>query len=230
MKNISRFILACVLGLGINLAQAAGLDSISNADASSGLKEALTKGADFAVGSLGVKDGFMGNKKVRIPLPDSLKSAEKAMRMFGMEKQADELVESMNRAAEMAVAEAKPVLMDAIKKMTVTDAKDILTGGDDAVTQYFRRTTDKPLTSKFMPIVKKSTAKVKLAEQYNAYAGKAAKMGLLDKKDADLDSYVTAKALDGLYLMLAEQEKNLRQNPMGAGSDMLKKVFGALGG
>lgn len=228
MQTISRFIAACVLGLGVSLAQAAGLDSISNSDASAGLKEALVKGADFAVGNLGAKDGFMGNKKVRIPLPDSLKTAEKAMRMFGMEDQADELVASMNRAAEMAVAEAKPILMDAIKKMTVKDAKDILTGGDDSVTQYFRRTTSKPLTAKFMPIVKQATAKVQLAEQYNNYAGKAAQMGLVDKKDANLDSYVTAKALDGLYLIIGEQEKALRQNPLGAGSDLLKKVFGAL--
>lgn len=228
MQTISRFIATCVLGLGVSLAQAAGLDSISNRDASAGLKEVLVKGADFAVGNLGVKDGFMGNKKVRIPLPDSLKTAEKAMRMFGMQDRADELVESMNRAAEMAVAEAKPILMDAIKKMSVKDAKDILTGGDDSVTQYFRRTTDKPLTAKFMPIVKKATAKVQLAEQYNNYAGKAAQMGLVDKKDANLDSYVTAKALDGLYLIIGEQEKALRQNPLGAGSDLLKKVFGAL--
>lgn len=226
--SLSLFLSACVLGLGVGLAQAAGLERVSNADASAGLKEALVQGADFAVRSLGVKDGFLGNKKVRIPLPDSLKTAEKAMRVFGMQDQADALVESMNRAAELAVAEARPILMDAIRKMTVKDAKDILTGGDDSVTQYFRRTTDKPLTARFLPIVKQATAKVKLAEQYNNYAGKAAQMGLLDKKDANLDDYVTAKALEGLYLIIGEQEKALRQNPLGAGSDRLKKVFGAL--
>ena len=238
MRSLSRLLAACVLSLGVGLVQAAGLEGVSNADASAGLKEALVKGADFAVGNLGVKDGFLGNKKVRIDLPDSLKTAEKAMRVFGMQdqadelvesmNQADELVESMNRAAELAVAEARPILMDAIKKMTVKDAKDILTGGDDSVTQYFRRTTDKPLTAKFLPIVKKATAKVRLAEQYNGYAGKAAQLGLMDKKDANLDSYVTARALDGLYLIIGEQEKALRQNPLGAGSDLLKKVFGAL--
>ncbi len=228
MRSLSRLLAACVLSLGVGLVQAAGLEGVSNADASAGLKEALVKGADFAVGNLGVKDGFLGNKKVRIDLPDSLKTAEKAMRVFGMQDQADELVESMNRAAELAVAEARPILMDAIKKMTVKDAKDILTGGDDSVTQYFRRTTDKPLTAKFLPIVKKATAKVRLAEQYNGYAGKAAQLGLMDKKDANLDSYVTARALDGLYLIIGEQEKALRQNPLGAGSDLLKKVFGAL--
>lgn len=228
MQAVLRGVMVLVLGLGMSLAQAGALDGISSTDASAGLKESLVKGADFAVGNLGVKDGFLGNKKVRIPLPDSLKKAEKAMRMFGMKDQADELVETMNRAAEMAVAEAKPVLMDAIKKMSVSDAKDILTGGDDSVTQYFRKTTDQPLTSKFLPIVKQATAKVKLADQYNKYAGKAAQMGLVDEKDANLDNYVTAKALDGLYLIIGEQEKALRQNPLGASSDLLKKVFGAL--
>lgn len=228
MQTISRFLCTAILTLSFGLAQAGGLDSISNADASAGLKEALVSGADFAVSSLGTKDGFLGNKKVRIPLPDSLKTAEKAMRMFGMKDQAEELETAMNRAAEMAVAEAKPILMDAIKKMTVKDAKDILLGGDDSVTKYFRRTTSKPLSAKFKPIVKQATAKVQLAEQYNKYAGQAAQVGLVDKKDADLDSYVTSKALDGLFLIIGEQEKSLRQNPLGAGSNLLQKVFGAL--
>ncbi|MCE1171381.1 DUF4197 domain-containing protein [Azovibrio restrictus] len=228
MSSLFRIYAALLLCLGMNLAQAQGLESLSSGDAAAGLKEALVQGADYAVGNLGVKDGFLGNKKVRIGLPDSLKSAEKAMRMFGMKDEADELVESMNRAAELAVAEAKPILMDAIRKMTVKDAKDILTGGDDSVTQYFRRSTDKPLTEKFLPIVKKATARVQLAEQYNNYAGQAAKLGLVDKKDANLDSYVTARALDGLYHVIGEQEKALRQNPLGASSDLLKKVFGAL--
>jgi hypothetical protein len=148
--------------------------------------------------------------------------------MFGMGKQADQLVETMNHAAENAVAEAKPILVDSIKKMSVQDAKGILTGGDDSVTQYFKRTSTEQLTAKFMPIVKKETGKLQLAEQYNKFAGKAASAGLIDKKDADIDSYVTQKAMDGLFLMIAEEEKKLRSNPVGAGSDLLKKVFGAL--
>jgi len=148
--------------------------------------------------------------------------------MFGMGKQADELVNTMNHAAENAVAEAKPILSDSIKKMSVQDAKGILTGGDDSVTQYFKRTSTEQLTQKFTPIVKKETKKLQLAEQYNAYAGKAASAGLIDQKDADIDSYVTQKAMDGLFLMIAEEEKKLRSNPVGASSDLLKKVFGAL--
>ncbi|MCL2524367.1 MAG: DUF4197 domain-containing protein [Betaproteobacteria bacterium] len=210
------------------LAQAAGLDAISSADASAGLKEALAKGADFAVSTLGKENGFLGNAKVKIPLPASLQKAEKGLRLIGMGKQADELVNTMNHAAENAVAEARPILSDAIKKMSVRDAKDILTGGDDSVTQYFKRASSEPLTQKFTPIVKAATGKLRLAEQYNNYAGKAASMGLIDSKDADIDAYVTQKAMDGLFLMIAEEEKKLRANPLEAGSALLKKVFGAL--
>ena len=214
--------------LGAAPALAGALDGISGGEASSGLKEALGKGADFAVSSLGKDNGFLGNPKVKIGLPDSLKTAEKAMRTFGMGKQADELVDTMNHAAENAVAEAKPILTDAIKKMTVQDAKAILTGGDDSVTQFFKRSTSDQLTVKFKPIVKNATQKVALADKYNKFAGKAAKTGLIDQKDADLDSYVTQKAMDGLFLMIAEKEKEIRANPLGAGSSLLGKVFGAL--
>lgn len=219
---------ALILLLTASMAQAGGLDGISSGDASAGVKEALSKGADYAVSSLGKQNGFMGNSKVKIPLPDSLKTAEKAMRTFGMGKQADELVETMNHAAETAVAEAKPILLDSIKKMSVSDAKGILTGGEDSVTNFFKRNSSEALTQKFTPIVKAATKKVQLGEQYNKFAGKAAGVGLIDKKDADLDSYVTQKAMDGLFTMIAEQEKSFRANPLGAGSDLLKKVFGAL--
>lgn len=228
MKRLLAPFVALLLAVAANLTQAAGLDAISSGDASAGVKEALAKGADFAVSSLGKENGFLGNAKVKIPLPGYLQKAEKGLRMFGMGKQADELVNTMNHAAENAVAEAKPILVDSIKKMGVQDAKAILTGGDDSVTQYFKRTSSEQLTQKFMPIVKAATQKLQLAEQYNAYAGKAASMGLIDGKDADIDSYVTQKAMDGLFLMIAEEEKKLRANPVAAGSALLKKVFGAL--
>lgn len=207
---------------------AAGLDDLSNRDASAGLKEALTKSAVAAVSQLGAADGFLGNDKVRIPLPDSLRKAEGLLRTLGMGKQADELKVAMNRAAESAVKEARPVLVGAVKKMTLNDAKDVLSGGDDAATQYFRRTTDQDLAAKFVPIVKNATARVRLAEKYNQYAGKAAKLGLLDAKDADLDQYVTRKTLDGLFLVIGEQERAIRQDPLGQGSALLRKVFGAV--
>lgn len=228
MRPSLKIIFAFILTLTAAIAQAGSLDAISTGDASAGVKEALAKGADYAVASLGKENGFLGNSKVKIPLPGYLQKAEKGLRMFGMGKQADELMETMNHAAENAVAEARPILSESIKKMSVEDAKGILTGGEGSVTKYFKRTSSEQLTEKFTPIVKASTKKLQLAEQYNQFAGKAASSGLIDKKDADLDSYVTQKAMDGLFLMIAEEEKKLRSNPVGAGSDLLKKVFGAL--
>lgn len=228
MRRLLAPVFALFLTLTAAGVSAAGLDAISTGDASAGVKEALAKGADFAVASLGKSGGFLGNSKVKIPLPGYLQKAESGLRMFGLGKQADQLVETMNHAAENAVAEAKPILSDSIKKMSVQDAKGILTGGEDSVTQYFKRTSTEQLTAKFMPIVKAATSKLQLAEQYNAFAGKAASAGLIDAKNADVDSYVTQKAMDGLFLMIAEEEKKLRSNPVAAGSALLSKVFGAL--
>jgi hypothetical protein len=220
--------LAASLLLGTQ-AQALGLADLSNKDAASGLKEALTKGSQAAVAALGKPDGFLSNERVKIPLPESLHKVEGMMRGLGMGKYADELVTTMNRAAESAVVEAKPLLVNAVKNMSVQDAKSILSGGQDAATQYFKRTTSAPLTEKFLPIVSKATQKVRLAEKYNEFAGKGAKFGLVDAKDADLNAYVTRKALDGLFLMIADEEKKIRQDPLGAASGIISKVFGAIG-
>lgn len=225
MRNILVF-LACVV---INAtASAAGLESLSNADAATGLKQALTDGSAAAVAKLGVENGYLGNPKVKIPLPPSLQRVEGALRVMGMRRQADELVVAMNRAAEAAAPEAKALLVDAVKKMTVQDAKQILTGGDTAATEYFRRTTQTQLTERFLPIVKKATDRVGLAQQYNSIAGQGAALGLVREDQATVERYVTAKALDGLYFMIAEQEKAFRHNPLGASSDIVKRVFGAL--
>jgi len=209
-------------------ALALDLADISNRDATGGLRQALIQAAGSAVGKLGVTDGFLQNPQVKIPLPDTLKKAEKIMRKLGMGDQADELVTRMNRAAEAAVPEAKTLLVDAVKKMSVQDAKAILTGGDDAATQYFKKTTSAPLAQKFLPIVKKATADVQLAQQYNQFAKAGTQFGLVNKEQANLEQYVTQKALDGLYLMMAEEEKAIRKDPLGASTSLIKKVFGAL--
>lgn len=206
----------------------ASLDSISNTDAVSGLRQALNDGSLAAVAKLGVQNGYFANPKVKIPLPPSLQRIESALRFAGMKKQADELVLSMNRAAEAAAPEAKQLLVDAVKKMSVQDAKKILTGGDTAGTEYFKRTTQSQLSQRFLPIVKKATDRVGLAQQYNSLAGQGAQLGLVKKDQATIEQYVTQKALDGLYLMIGEQEKAFRQNPVGASSDIVRKVFGAM--
>ncbi len=210
-------------------ANALSVSDLSNTEASNGLKEALIQGAGKAVAKLGAVDGFFKNPQVKIPLPDSMKKAEKAMRMFGMGKQADELVLRMNRAAEAAVPEAKALLVDSVKKMSVTDAKDILTGGDDAATQYFKKTTSGAMAEKFLPIVKKATEDVKLAQQYNKFAERGAKYGLVKKDQENLEQYVTQKTLDGVYFMMAQEEKAIRKDPVGQASGLISKVFGAIG-
>jgi Protein of unknown function (DUF4197) len=209
-------------------AWAVGLADITNKDAVAGLRQALTDGATAAVGKLGVENGFFGNAKVKIPLPESLQKVEGLMRAMGMKRQAEELELAMNRAAEAAVTEAKPLLVDAVKKMSVQDAKGLLTGGDTAATDYFRRTTADGLAKKFLPVVKNATATVGLAEKYNAIAGKGAQLGLVAADQASIEQYVTRKSLDGLYTIIGDEEKAIRQDPVGAASNIVQKVFGAL--
>lgn len=212
----------------ISVTAHAQLAGISNSEASAGLKQSLNEGSLAAIAKLGVQNGFFANPQVKIPLPPALKRAESALRLAGMRKQADELVLSMNRAAEAAVPEAKQLLADAVSKMTLQDAKGILTGGQTSVTDYFKRTTSAQLTQRFLPIVKNATDRVGLAQQYNSLAGQGAALGLVKQDDAKIENYVTRKALDGLYFMIGEQEKAFRANPLGATSDIVKKVFGAL--
>ena len=224
MKRMFAMIL-CTLTL---TAQALTLADLSSKDTSVGLKEALSQGVNQAVASLGKPDGFLGNPKVKIPLPGQLAKAESMLRMAGMGKQADKLITAMNQAAEAAVPETKPLLIGAVKSMSVEDAKKILTGGDDSVTQFFKRKTSAQLMEKMLPIVKKHTAEVSVAQKYDKLAGQGAALGLIKPDDAQIDSYVTRKALDGLFTMIAEEEKAIRANPMKAAGSLAKKVFGAL--
>ena len=209
-------------------ASALDLSSFSNKDQVASLKQALTQGAETAVKNLAQENGYLGNDKVRIPLPENLQKVDGALRKFGMGKYADELTTSMNRAAEAAVPEAKNLLTGAVQKMTVDDAKSILTGSDDAATQYFRKSTEAALAGKFKPIINKAMQKVKVAEKYDQFAGKGVKFGLVDERDAKLDDYITRKAMDGLFLMMAEQEKAIRANPLEAAGGLAKRVFSAI--
>ena len=216
------------LGLAPFQAYALTLADLSNTQASQGLKAALEKGAVAAVKSLGQTDGFLGNDKVRIPLPGYLQDAAKLLRGLGQGAKLDELITAMNRAAEAAVPLARDMLVGAVKGMNVQDAKNILAGGETSVTQFFADKTKLPLGQKFLPVVTQATAKVDLAAKYNQIAGKAAGMGLVKGDQANIEQYVTVKALEGLYFMIGEEEKKIRQDPVGSGSALLKKVFGAL--
>jgi len=209
-------------------AYALSLADLSNAQASQGLKAALDRGARAAVDLLGRPDGFLGDARVRIGLPQALQDASGLLRTLGQGQRLDELVNAMNRAAEAAVPLARDMLVGAVKSMNVQDAKAILGGGETAVTQFFVDKTRAPLGDKFLPVVKKTTTRVNLAEKYNQVAGKAAAVGLLKGEAVTIERYVTGKALDGLYFMIGEEEKKIRQDPVGTGSALLKKVFGAL--
>lgn len=209
-------------------AWALSLADLSERDAVSGIRTALEKGALAAVALLGKTDGFLGNPKVRIPLPGYLEDAAKFLRFAGQGKRVDELVTGMNRAAEQAVPLGKDLLVGAVKSMSVTDARNILSGGDNSVTQFFAEKTREPLGEKFLPVVTRTTQKVGLARSYNRVAEKASGLGLVDKDTANIERYVTGKSLDGLYTIIGDEERKIRQDPVGTGSAILKKVFGAL--
>lgn len=209
-------------------AHALSLGDLTHAEAISGLKATLEKGALAAVALLGKTDGFLGNPKVRIPLPGYLEDASKLLRNFGQGKRIDELVTAINRAAEAAVPMGKDLLVNAVRSMNVNDAKNIFQGGETSVTSFFAEKTRAPLGIKFLPVVTQATENVGLANKYNEFAGKAAGYGLVKKEDANIQQYVTGKSLDGLYLIIGEEEKKIRQDPAGTGSAILKKVFGAM--
>ena len=208
--------------------RAQGLSWITEGEATRGLKAALETGATVAVQLLGAPDGFLGNPNVRIELPGSLRDAANLLKAMGWRKQVEDLEIAMNRAAENAVPLARKLLLDAVHNISVGDAKRILTGGETSVTEFFADKTRQPLAGQFLPVVRKATAKVGLARKYDRVAGQAAQFGLVSQEDASIDQYVTRKALDGLYFMIGEEEKKIRRDPIGTGSALLGKVFGAL--
>jgi Protein of unknown function (DUF4197) len=200
----------------------------SELDAGSALRAALERGAIVAVGLLGREDGFLGNPRVRIPLPGHLKDAARVLSAIGQRRRVDELTIAMNRAAEAAVPKARRLLVAAVKSMSVDDARRVLAGGDNSVTRFFAERTRTSIGVEFLPIVAQATEKVSLADKYNRVAAKVADLGLLNREDANIQQYVTGKALDGMYLMIGEEERKIRSNPAATGSAILKKVFGAI--
>lgn len=207
---------------------ALGLADLSNTEVSQGLKGALEQGTLAAVGLLGRPDGFLGNPKVRIPLPGYLDQAAKLLKALGQGRQIEELEVAMNRAAEAAVPMAKEMLVNAARSISAVDARNILTGGETSVTDFFAKKTRSPLSAKFLPVVTTATKKVGLAQKYNSFVGKAASTGLVRQEDANIEHYVTGRSLDGLYFMIGDEEKKIRANPAGAATSVLRKVFGAL--
>lgn len=231
MKDLFRtLVIAAFVTVAVSTAAAQRTGNVSDGEISGGLKEALSKGVSTAIKSLGKQDGFLGNVRVRIPLPKSLQKVEKVVRVAGQGKAVDEFVASMNHAAEKAVPVAVDVFVDAIKKMTFDDARQILfSGKDDSATQFFRKNSEETLREKFRPIVEEFTEKTGVTQKYKAMIGKAGFAAQFLGKDAtDLDGYVTQKALDGLFLLIADEEKKIRKDPLGRTTSLLRKVFGIL--
>jgi len=228
--DVRRSALQCLLAAAaigaMQRAHALSFADLTQKDATAGLKAALDRGAAIAVDLLGRTDGFWGNDRVRIPLPEWLQRGERALKILGYGRDIDELKLGVNRAAEQAVPESKVLLTNAVKSMTVADAKNILGGGDTAITRFFADKTRAPLTERFLPIVTRTTNRIGLAQEYNSLAAQGEKFGVVKGDQVRVERHVTTKALDGLYTIIGEEERKIRQDPVGTGSDILKKVFG----
>ncbi len=227
MLRITTFVIGLALSAS---ALALSLSDLSQGDASKALRDALSQGTKVAVQQLGKPGGFSNDPDVRIELPGNIGKASRMLKMMGMGAQIQELEAGMNRAAEAAMPQAQALLLHAIKKMTVADAKSILAGGNDSATQYLNKTSREQIRAKFLPVIKQSTDQVGVAQQYNALASKASGLGAVDARYGSVEGYVTEQALDGLFTVIAEQEASIRQNPAQAATSVAKRVFGVLMG
>ncbi len=236
------------LGIGSSATNAAAsaspaLAALSDTQVVDGLKNALGNGLQHAITTLGHDGGFLTNLEVKIPLPEKLQTVQKALHAMKQDKYSDEFIATMNHAAEQAVPAAADVFGDAVKQMSIDDAKAILAGPDDAATQFFRRTTQTNLYARFLPIVQKATAQTGVTATYKKMLAQVnnsgsslfgGSLGGLENKylgadTLDVDAYVTNQALDGLFKLVADEEKQIRQNPVARTTDVLKQVFGAVG-
>ncbi|MGD2186673.1 MAG: DUF4197 domain-containing protein [Desulfobacterales bacterium] len=206
-----------------------GDSSITNDEMIQGLKEALEIGTQNAVAMVSRPDGYFKNPDIKIPLPEEIEKAGKYLRLAGYGSKVDEFEQSMNRAAEQAAPEAKQIFLGAVKELEIGDAQKILNGPDNAATNYFKDKTYPLLQKIFKPIIKDTMGQVGVTRQFQGINTKLASIPLADQASVDLDQYVTDKSLDGLFFMLAEEEKKIRQDPAARVTDILKKVFGGQG-
>lgn len=209
-----------LLGFGV------GAKALTEADAAAGVRAMLERASDAAVARLGRVDGFYRNPKVRIGLPPSLDAAAKAMRAAGQTRRVDDLVLAINRAAEATVARSRDAFRDAVRSMSVEDALPLVRGGETSITEFFARKTRQPLTERFRPLVAEATRRQALAGKVHALAVRAAGAAPLPPGDANLDDFVNGRTLDGLYTTIGEEERRLRRDAAGTGSELLERVFG----
>lgn len=211
----------------VNKTLGGGAAPLTTAEVAQGLKEALIKGISTGADLVSQVDGYFGNPQIKIPFPPDVVRVEEKLRQIGLGNQVDKFVMTLNRGAEDAAKQAKPIFIEAIRAMTIEDAWAILRGEDDAATQYLRRTTSGLLKEKFKPVIQSSLDKVNATKYYSDIVTTYNKIPLVQKVNPDLDDYATDKAIDGLFLMIAKEEKNIREDPVARTTELLKRVFGA---
>lgn len=204
-----------------------GQESLTSADVAEGLKEALIKGISTGSDIVSQVDGYFKNPEIKIPFPPDVRKVEDRLRQIGLGGEVDKFIMTLNRGAEDAAKEAKPIFINAIRSMTIEDAWGILRGEDDAATQYLKRTTSADLTARFKPVIQQSLNKVNATKYYSDIVNTYNRIPLVEKVNPDLDDYATSKAIDGLFVMIAREEKRIREDPVARTTDILKRVFGA---
>jgi hypothetical protein len=237
---MKRVILLCLIALVITGPANAQLESLKKAaksltsgkslsseEIAAGLKEALTNGISKGSDLVSQVDGYFKNPEIKLPFPPDAKRAEEKLRQIGLGNDVDRFILTLNRAAEDAAKESKPIFVAAIKGMTIQDAANILKGQPDAATQYLKKTTSAPLKDKFKPVIQNSLQKVNATKYYADLITAYNKIPFVQKLNPNLDDYATDKAMEGLFIMIAKEEKNIRQNPLARTSELLKKVFGS---
>ncbi|WP_186753861.1 DUF4197 domain-containing protein [Echinicola salinicaeni] len=221
-------LLSCTASEVNKFIQGASEATLSESDVSAGLKEALVKGVSVGVESASSTDGFLGNELIRIALPEDVQKVESTLRKFGLGNEVDKVITTINRGAENAAMEAKPIFINAIKQLTIQDAWDILNGGDDAATQYLKSTTSDQLSELFKPHIQESLNQVGATKHYGELANAYNRVPTTKNKlNPDLNGYVTDMAIDGLFKLVAQEEKAIREDPMERSSVLLKRVFAA---
>lgn len=226
MKSVhAGAVLLGVAALALVAGRADAGDLSGDVDAGQACREVLLQGAAVAVDRLGAVDGFLGNPEVKILLPRKLRKNEHFLRMAGLGDDIDEVVVAMNRAAEAAVPGARALLVAAVQELSLDDVRGMLAGGDDAVTRHFESVARAALADGFLPVVKAETDKLGLAADFNKVAGAAAQLGWIGADEANLEQYVTRKALDGVFHMMAAEERAIRQDPAGQASEFIRRVL-----
>jgi hypothetical protein len=202
-----------------------GTPQLTSAEVADGLKEALVKGISTGSDLVSQMDGYFKNPEIKIPFPPKVKKVEDKLRQIGFGSEVDKFVLTLNRGAEDAAKEAKPIFIAAIRSMTIQDAWNILKGEDNAATEYLKRTTSAQLKEKFGPVIQNSLNKVNATKYYGDLVTRYNQIPFVEKVNPDLNEYATDKAMEGLFLMIAKEEKNIRDNPVARTTELLKKVF-----